>query len=83
MALPIGPKTMFLATNDKSTEESFVAEWEHPSACVGINDAVCRQASFLVIGSNDRHQLFVERRLTKKRNDLKRDSWRPPRGLKG
>lgn len=64
IVLPLGPSTIFMATN---TEEMLaqIRAWPIRVLQARINDAVVRQASRFVYGRDDRQLRFVENRLAR------------------
>lgn len=77
---PVGPSSLFLATNNQETMARFIAQLQSSKSSTGINDAICRQAHALVIGNTAQHLRFVERRLGVggKMSGLDRKTWLAP-----
>ena len=62
LAMPIGPRRLFIAANDLAPAER-LAQQDHDGLAAMINDAVAGQARRFVWGVDDRQLRFVERRL--------------------
>ena len=69
IALPIGPKALFIAANERSTIDS-IASMSPDELTVMCNDRVTRQAERIVIGSTSKPIRFVERNLKKRDEPL-------------
>lgn len=80
--LPISPDTVFAAAKNPAIIDSFASQ--DPRALErGLNDAICRQADSLVIGSSNQQKRFIENRLglnVQERRDglLERLTWNAP-----
>jgi hypothetical protein len=80
--LPVSPDTIFAAANSATVIDAFAAQ--DPRALErGLNDAICRQADSLVIGSSNQQKRFVENRLgqnvdERKNGLLERLTWNAP-----
>ncbi|PHY13446.1 hypothetical protein CSW58_05710 [Caulobacter sp. B11] len=60
LIVPVGPRTMFIAVNDLRVLEAFVSQGNRMQRA--LNDAVVRQADHQVIGSDESHRAFIDRR---------------------
>jgi hypothetical protein len=60
LIVPVGPKTMFIAVNDLRVLQAFLSQGNRMQRA--INDAVVRQADHQVIGSDESHRAFIDRR---------------------
>lgn len=83
IALPVGPDSVFLATNNIDVAQAFERSWRDRSATSRINHALCTNAWSLVIGDSRDHLRFVEKRLRwrhEKGDGLQRNTWRSPLG---
>ncbi|WP_082584841.1 DUF4238 domain-containing protein [Caulobacter sp. Root655] len=59
--VPVGPRTLFLAVNDLEVRDAF-AKAPHKLERA-FNDATVNQAEAIVVGANEHHRAFVDRRL--------------------
>jgi hypothetical protein len=62
LALPIGPRTVFVAANTEQTEH-MLRSWNPDELITHVNDRVASQARKYVWGVDDAHLHFVEDRL--------------------
>jgi len=65
IALPLGPRLLFIAANERSTLETIAAMPADELALV-CNDRVTKQVERIVIGRTDKPLRFVERNLRKR-----------------
>jgi hypothetical protein len=64
LALPIGPRTLFVAANTEQTEH-LIRSWKPADLVEHVNDRVASQARKYVWGRDDTHLRFVANRLGK------------------
>ena len=62
LALPIGPRILFVAANTEQTEH-MIRSWEPRRLMEHVNDRVAAQAVKYVWGIDDSQLRFVEKRL--------------------
>lgn len=62
LALPLGPRILFIATNNEETTRAILAQSDNQLGRT-VNDQIVKQAVSFVYGVNDRQKAFVAARL--------------------